>query len=285
MKRIFRKATPQEYDQTSGADTVHFVYDSWTDFVEHAENAPNPSGLTPRSSRKDEGEGWTPHGWDDSLKLAHSGWYEAEAKIRAMTSEMVALNGSLAETVALQMACEGEEYDVGALLEGRPECMYLPTSEITKGRTIYRIAVPTSGNGGLNAEAFIKQGAMACAIAQAIADRGQTCEMTAYQVGVNRPPLVVRFDVPLLRAGDAIDIPFLAFAVAHPSTLRRLMFAIMEGDEMWEKMDAKPYGGYGRTHVIKLDADIIMPGVQEVSGMSIPDCAAWVKKTIEEIGL
>lgn len=280
MQRIDRPSTKAEKNE---GRTVQFIYDSWSDFVDCAESAPNMEGARVRASRRVSSKEWTPHDWDESIKLARSGWYGAESKIRVMVSEMTALNGSMAETVAFQMACEGEEYDVGALLEGRPECMYLPTSEITKGRNIYKIAVPTSGNGGLSAEAFIKQGSMVCAVVKAIEERGQTCEVSAHQVGINGT-LAARFDIPLMSAGDSIDIPFLAFAVAHPSTLRRLMFAVMEGDPEWKAMGASAGGGFGRTHIIDLGGDIAVPGVEEVSRMSIPECAEWVRKTVEGVG-
>lgn len=289
MIRTFRKVSPG--DALTGRDVAVYTADSWADWLDYLDNTPAQKGCAALSSRQSGFGGWCPHSWDESIKLARSGWYDIEPRIRAMAESISRLDaGSLGERVAFTMACAGEEYDIGALSEGRPECMYLPTSEITKGRKIYRIGVFPGANGGLNSGAMIRQGAMTCALVAALEARGQTCEIDLSSrcgggsTGERGKNVAIQIDVPLMSAGDSIDLPFLAFAVAHPAVYRRLTFATMETDIEHAAMGVG--GGYG--YVQNLNGfptntafDVCVPMAETVAYWNDSKCATWLHETLE----
>ncbi len=282
MIRTERKALPSE--AMSATKVVHYAFDSWGEFVSHCETS---KGLGGHSSRTSTGRDWSPHNWEESLELAKTGWYDIEKKIRKMVGDIsFATSGSMLERVAFQMACQGEEYDVGALLEGVPECMYLPTSEITQGRTIYKIGVPFGALEGYSAKDFITQGATACALVQSIEQRGQTCEVVAVHRTSGWDGFGIRVDIPIMQAGDPIDIPFLAFALAHPSTFRRLVFKLMEADPRHKELGADG-GSYGRTESKDMPTatwcDVQLPSVATISTWTTDKCAAWVRDAMEKL--
>lgn len=294
MRRTLRPILPG--DALTGKDVAIYTADSWEDFVSSVEASTAHARYTgPKNPASRDsgcyygGKEWSPHGWRDSLNLARSGWYEMEAKIRSMSESIARINaGSMCERVAFQMSCQGEEYDVGALLEGVPECMFLPTPEITQGRTIYRIGVYPGASGGEHPEAFIKQGAMTCALVASLEARGQTCEvfMSSRCGGGYGETTAIQIDVPLMSAGDPIDVPFLAFAVAHPSVYRRFTFAMMEADERCVEMGT----GFGYGYVQNRNGipsgapfDVCVPMAEHVSGWSDQKMAEWLTGELERI--
>ena len=291
MIRTFRKVSSG--DALTGRDVAVYTADSWSDWLDYLDSTPvlyrHKGDMD--GSRVPASPYWCPHTYDESMALARSGWYDIQGRIQTMAESISHLDsGSLGERVAFEMASAGEEYDVAALLEGRPECMYLPTSEITQGRKIYRIGIFPGANGGLNADAMIRQGAMSCALVAALEARGQTCEIdlssrcgggSTRDSGNN---VAIQIDVPLMRAGDSIDLPFLAFAVAHPAVYRRLTFATMETDEAYASMGV--LGGYG--YVQNLNGfpsnnpfDVCVPMAETVAYWSDSRCAQWLQETLE----
>ena len=285
MRRLERPIVPD--DALVGQRVALYTFDSWADLVDSCEATEPLPGSMKSSRDPSRGTAWCPHDWKESLALARTGWYDIEARIRSLAEDIAGTGaGSLADRVAFQMACQGEEYDVGALLEGVPECMYLPTSEITHGRTIYRIGVFPGGNGGLNSDAMVMQGAMTCALVAAIEARGQTCEviLSSRCGGGGGDTVAIQVDAPLMSAGDPIDIPFLAFAVAHPAVYRRFTFALMESDPEHTKMGCD-YGGYGyvQNGVPKNNLDFYVPVAEKVAGWSVEQCSDWLKAELDRL--
>lgn len=287
MLRTERKVLPSDgIVGTKTKETVEYLFDSWSDYVETVSNVVRHPKAG-NAADKPHNPSWTPHAFAESMRLARDGWTDAESRIRPVAGRIMR-EGSLAERIAFTMSCVGEEYDVGALLAGVPECMYLPTSEITQGRRIVRVNVPLGANCTVSESAFARRGAIALALADSIAANGQTPEIigTLQVVGSASEKIAVTASIPLMLAGEDLDVPFLAFAVAHASTTRRLWFRLLEGDPRCEEIGSDlAWGGYGRYAPSLFTPisgfDIMIPPAETVERWSDSKCSEWIS---EELG-
>lgn len=289
MLRTERKVIPSDgIVSPKIEEAVEYVFDSWSDYVSAVSSVVRHPKAGDAAD-KPHNPSWTPHAFAESMKLARDGWTEAESRIRPVAGRIMR-EGSLAERIAFQMACQGEEYDVGALLEGVPECMYLPTPEITQGRRIVRVNVPLGANCTVSESAFARRGAIALALADSIAATGRTPEMvgTLQVIGSGSQKIAVLAYIPLMSAGEDLDVPFLAFAVAHASTTRRLWFRLLEGDPRCEEIGSDSYhGGYGRyapgLFSPMAGFDITIPPAETVEYWSDSQCSKWIEDELGKV--
>lgn len=255
--------------RTETDNRVDYTFDSWSEFVDHASKTTVPEGTWDPSaaSKKPASPAWCAASWAESLKLAQVGWTGADQEIAKIASTLGEVFGSQGEQMAFVRDVCGEEYDIGAFVEGIPECAWRPTPEITKRRGHFAIVVPIGGACSLSDESFKLQGALVCALVKILEDAGQSCEVaieslsgTDYRVSYG-----YRMHVPIKAAGDPLDMPFLAFAVAHAATFRRFVFATMEQDRRARQM------GVGRGY-----------GVVNFSGLTPSDFSIPEVRVIEE---
>jgi hypothetical protein len=119
--------------------------------------------------------------------------------------------------------------DIMRAIGGDPACMITPKRSEIAAHPVVRVTLDCSNSGIISAEAITNWGAALLSIVDAMETKG-------YSVEVNLM-LVAKADdgreqytctVPFKVAGEALDIDRAAFALAHPSLLRRFIFALIE---------------------------------------------------------
>lgn len=204
----------------------HLEYFScWSDFVDKVEKNPHPlaSISTPPEHRWDLGVGLS-----GSTKLAREGWPEGEQHIKRLSLDLFDKVSSLIERDFPVYDIEGSEIDVARYLDGEPECWLRMETHRTEGpgRRIVRLVYNASASAGINADVLLARGAAVAALIELLEFAGIGVELTVVDLATFRLTTETRILVKPLE--QPLDIPRIAYALAHPAMLRRSLFAISE---------------------------------------------------------
>jgi len=209
-----------------------YTYDQW---LTHCAN-PTPYGFAgepaSRQSRS-ETETWTgTKNFQAAMDLARKGWSEGLETIAAMSEEIWKVVGQEIKKQTFQYDVCGDVVDVDRYLSGEPENMIQFTEEQAVGHgKIIKIWVNTVASKGVSATTMFYRGAAVVALVDALEKLGFSCEVSTIDAISERwsgDKNVLRYNVLLRGAGEALDLDRLAFALAHASWLRRLIFSAME---------------------------------------------------------
>jgi hypothetical protein len=122
--------------------------------------------------------------------------------------------------------------DMGRYLMGHPEPYMVwtdadETQDINPDRVL-RILCNGTANASAGSEVIWNRGAAAAVIADLAESQGVRVEIELVFANQSYSGSYSKFYIPLKRAQDHVPAELLAFALAHPSSLRRLMFGVWE---------------------------------------------------------
>lgn len=276
------------------------VFESWGDFVTLAETRPNNPYAN--NSRKVGGDGYFDidrgtRTFEDALKLAREGWPEGSAKVAALADAMVNRISAKIERQDLYFDVEGADYDMGLYLKGEPECWNRWQTEISEGQgtRIFKLIYNISASGSVSGETITAKGAAVAALIQCLEYAGNrvelwiasgTCEHYSYERdgSENNQPATLETYTLLKPADQPCDMDRIAFALAHPATLRRLNFAVRES---WVEFMAEVRDSYGYSCDVAERGDIYI--AKSFAGepyWSSPESAqAWIMAELEKQGV
>lgn len=244
--------TRREVERAKGAVNVRESFDSWTEFVDRAARS-----TSYRDTSHSAGNDWAGGvSFDGALQLARDGWAEGADRLADMTAR---LEGRLANRVTVQtpgysVAGPGV-LDMGRYLTGHPEAFMVwkdseTVSETESPRGVLRILINGCSSWHVDAETIFWRGAAAVAIVDMAERAGARCEVEMVERvncygdgGYNTADTRIL----LKRAQDHVETDLLAYALAHPATLRRLTFGYWETLSETERaaLQFVPYGTYG----------------------------------------
>lgn len=178
--------------------------------------------------------------FDHAMTLAREGWPSGrERMVRA--NAMAASAGAVLSGPAYTLDVGGA-YPVASLAAaGDPACMvsFAPSNE--RVRPIVRLLVNGSVSARYMANEIFNYGAALSSIIDGLEQNDVRCEITVCfpgEAGGSKMSCNVR----IKEAGEPLNLDTLAFAIAHPSMLRRLTFRFVE-----QNCNPEHYGyGYGR---------------------------------------
>lgn len=225
-------------------ELVEQRFDTWEGFLTHV--SAKPTVCDPHSEYENDRfcRFSQTKSYGEAFGLASSGWKDGASKLRETERQVAGLLPRGADIVG-EYAEAGDEVDVGRYLDGEPENMI--EYQLSESRKpVVRFVVSVTANSEVSTDAIFNRGAAVAAAIDALESSGVRCEVWAsfdtdgaYNYGIrNRAQVKVKGD------SEALDIDRLAFAVCHPSMLRRLCFRLKEldGDEMHRRMGGHSYG-------------------------------------------
>lgn len=184
------------------------------------------------------------HTFEDAIALADRGWPEGAAKAQSLRSEIDSVvNGIVASRLTTYTYdLTGEYVDVGLHLCGDPECFGVEDqSRSSLSQPIVKIVVNNAASGSVDADALIARGIAVVAAVDILESLGKRVELWLSKgVESTRTSDIAEFHVPLKAADQPLDIDRVAFALAHPSSLRRLSFSVQE-QYGFNPCQSKPY--------------------------------------------
>lgn len=229
--------------------------------------------------------------WEEAKQMAISGWRDGMKEIEKYRAQILPI---IAEKVLRPQqiyAIAGYTVDVGSFLANEPECFIAREYEEKNypGR-IYKIVCSISFSAAISPETIIQRGAMICALIDAIEFAGHRAEVICndamsagdygeYRQGKNKERGWFETSVTVKKSTQPLEMTDLAFCLAHPAMLRKIMFSVCELNG-WSDF-ANNYG-YPAEATDKGDIYI-----REVFSGTVPDEQAitWVLTELEKLGI
>lgn len=252
-----------------GGHTVYELsFDSYGQWVE-ASRAFRPNAYAQMGTKSFTGT----CSFDEAIKLASFGWPEGLKKIREIEAELN--KGVSRETYKDEVASDvaGEWYDMSDVVAGVPDCarnMHKVVAE-REGK-IVDVVCSVSVSCAVDTGVMITKGAAVCALVDALEAAGYRCNVvmvsaTEHGYGVKSTH---QFTVPVKQADHPLDLENMVFALAHPSTFRRLMFSLMEQQDARWKTSLSIDGNYGRPCSHTMEAVVESQG-----GVVVGHAGSW----------
>jgi hypothetical protein len=217
--------------------TAFKAYD-WHQYCEVVKQRPNVTGW--KSSSLSHGDAqWTgTAGPAANIALMTHGWPEGTRRIVEGVNALQAAQDDTSPQWAMDAA--GAFPDVGAYLAGEIEYMHNPDME-QPAPPILRLCLPGMYHSGIHLWQIENFGIALLTLIDSLERDGRQIELvwqssllctkpsrkgSKKRVLAGLPPCCV--EVTLKRAGEHMDLDRMAYAIAHPSMLRRSSFAVME---------------------------------------------------------
>jgi len=209
--------------------------------------------------------------FEEAKDMAINGWKEGCDKMKDVTAQIDCVVASKKLTTQVVYDTVGACPDVGRFLQGIPDSMmsFDPVESNGSGK-ILSIVVNGTASGYVKCEEMIMRGAAICSLIQGFYEMGYSCEIfyvesLAGEWGVGGEGFELRF--PIKKSSDPLEIDRIAFMIANPSMLRRMVFSFDEtlGKEIVDYFGFNSNGGYGSPKEIPEDSDrgdIYIPIIQ-----------------------
>jgi hypothetical protein len=231
----------------------------------------------------------------EAINLATHGWPEGEAKIQKYTNLLVDKVGGLMEVENPIYDVHGVSVDVGKFCSNDPECWLSFETQIIDAPIpkLLTLTFNAVASGEIAHNIFITKGTLVCALVELL-------EMAGYSVAVNfnchdtdKKTAIISPIVRVKKHGMPLDRGRLAFALAHPDSLRRLTFAHMEQmpQNVKDSFGIHENGPYGNVEEMSQDdpdrGDIYIAGSYLLdSQWSKPETAEkWLIGQLEAQGI
>jgi hypothetical protein len=194
-----------------------------------------------KSSRDNDDLQW--HGgltWDLAKQMAVSGWREGMQKIDKYRAKIVPIITERVLRPKQIYSIAGYNVDIGSFMANEPECFIAREyEERNYPGQIYKIVVSISFSAAIKPETIIQRGAMICALIDAIEFAGHRAEVicndastiedrSEYRQGKYKEDGWFEVSVTVKKASQPLEMSDLAFCLAHPAMLRRIMFSAAE---------------------------------------------------------
>lgn len=241
-----------------------------------------------KSSRKNRDLNWSGGlTWEEAKRMALNGWADGMKEIEKYQAKISPIVAQKVLRPVQIYAQAGYNVDIGAFLANEPECFIAREFEARNypGK-VYKIVCSISFSAAIKPETIIQRGAMICALIDAIEYAGHRAEVICNDAmsakerdrnGQNKQNGWLEISTVVKKANQPLEMTDLAFCLAHPSMLRRIMFSVAE-IEGWSDF-AHNYG-YPAEATDKGDIYI-----REVFSGLVPDETAinWVLQELQKL--
>lgn len=229
--------------------------------------------------------------WDDAKRMAMSGWRDGMNEIEKYRAKILPIIAEKVMRPRQVYSIAGYCVDVGSFLANEPEPFIAREYEERNypGR-IYKIVCSISFSAAITPETIIQRGAMICALIDAIEFAGHRAEVICndaassndyeeYRKGKRKEQGWFEVSVLVKKSTQPLDMSDLAFCLAHPAMLRKIMFSVAELTG-WSDF-ARSYG-YPAEATDK--GDIY---VREIFSGTVPNDEAitWVLDELSKLGI
>lgn len=289
MRRSYRRSNPYAGAPApapaSTAGNLRREFESFAELVDAAANGSSEMNESGRSSRNRESSWNGGESWNGTLELARNGWPQGLRDVEALRADIHATGETrITQEVAYDVA--GDEADIARMLSGEPEFMrrFEPTEVPSCGRVV-KVVCNVVANGSVTPDELVMRGAAAIALVDCLENAGARCEVVlAFRS--NSSGRNLDYFATVKRAQDSTDPDTLAFALAHPAVLRRLIFSLMEQMPEGDRRNWNVGCGYG--HAQDVDAkdrgDVYIPSLSRGGTFSSMDLARrWVASEVARV--
>jgi hypothetical protein len=225
---LHRPAKINEILDSAGNITREF--DSWHEFVtcvaNPSLNAWGPSRCASHKEAPFRTKWAGTKSFDEAIRMATlTGWPEGR---KLLTEQLVLVRPKMEPYKSIEFAVAGAFPMVPNYCAGDPECMVIdPGADQRNAKPVVRIDYNNYVSADVPPEAIMLRGAAVVSLAESLEARGFSTELRIIGNAQDFRK-IWRYSIVYKRAGEILDLDRAAFAIAHPSTMRRLAFALME---------------------------------------------------------
>lgn len=249
----------------------------YASLIELADAATANTDLEPRlraSREVTSGKWYGTKTWDEAYNMLVNGW---ESGFQQM-NEIGNVEQIAGKVIDFYYDTNGEELDIGSYIKGEPECFL---NEEDEELPIYvDLLVNVGGTSDVDQKAFLKRCLIVASVSEILQRYGYRVSIT----GVSRVSASgwqssdswyeVKFSVK--RYEQMLDLYNMAFALGHPSMLRRIIFSVRETElpnvrNIYGFYDG---GGYG--------SSIDVPNQESKNCIYFPKASGYMPGEVEE---
>jgi hypothetical protein len=200
--------------------------------------------------------------YEAAAKLVMKGWKKGRQQLLDNV-EAIALKKDLVDAPSSLYDVAGARPEVPLAVAGDPCCMWDANPLVESKAPTYRLFINISASCRWEAKHLMNWGACILSVVDSLEAQGNcSIEVNICQGnkgGHGRSEFIVR----LKEAGQHIDFDIMAFAIAHPSMLRRVMFGCMErvAEDGFEELMGCGYGRPAELSSDVLGSDLYVPGI------------------------
>lgn len=235
------------------------------------------------SHATDRGRFHTTGSFPEAWGLARDGWHAARERVDVIVEAVREHVQSIVQLRPIEVHdIIGFEPDIDRYVQGEVECMWDEVSTQLPGNgKVFTLLVDTCFAGGEGAKAILKRGAAIVSLVEAFQLFGFELDIWV-ETTVSKGSEAVTALVHLVRAGEPCDITGAMFPLAHPDWLRRLMFAVFEGepDDHRQRFGfGAPFGsGYGTVTGVHMSERVNASATMALSNLygAEADPVRWV---------
>jgi hypothetical protein len=224
-----RVSSPERLTGKPGAVRAEVIFETLADMVRTGLGGPQNCDTRSSARVDDQCTQWSgTRDLNEAAELATNGWADGVDRIVNLAERISEQVSRRVEAHGMELWEEGGEVDVAAYLDGERACMWTWAEQPNK-RPIVRATINISAPHTVSPEQYIFAGAIACALIDGLENAGRRVELQVHQAVVSRDggePFVVGADIK--EADQPVDLGALAYAMAHPSMLRRTVFSVEE---------------------------------------------------------
>lgn len=216
--------------QTVDGRNLVNTFETWGQFLDQTDVEDKRSKYN--ESRVGSGYGYrftSTRTFEEAQRLARDGWAEGEEAVKTISAKLFDVLASYVERENVVYDVEGTGIDVARFLDGEPECWQQFEVRRTQeaGRRLIRIVYNCSASAGIEAATIMVRGAAVVALVQLLEYAGHGVEVVVGEA-VNYDGRHTETYVKVKSVEQPLDLARIAYAVAHPSMLRRHIFSICE---------------------------------------------------------
>jgi hypothetical protein len=229
--------------------------------------------------------------WEQAKQMAVSGWREGMQEIDRYRAKIVPIVTEKVLRPKQIYSVAGYNVDVGSFMANEPECfLSREYEERNYPGQIYKIVASISFSAAIKPETITQRGAMICALIDAIEFAGHRAEVICNwavsagsydndRQGKNKEEGWFEVSVTVKKVSQPLEMSDLAFCLAHPAMLRRIMFSAAEL-KGWSDF----VGNYGYPAEAS-DKGYIY--IREIYSKTVPDEKAieWVLSELGKLGI
>jgi hypothetical protein len=220
--------------------------------------------------------------FEQAVGLARTGWKEGAEKAAALRASIAGAVNDLiaAKSTSYAYDVAGQWVDVGLHLSGEPECFGVEVEDsAVNSRPVVKLVFNAAASGSVDAGDLIARGVAAVAAIDILESTGRRVEVWLVKGGVRRRGVGTNaIRVLLKKADQPVDVDRIAFALACPACLRRLLFSVQHHAGFHAKRTLP--------HPVPADREsVLVPHVLRSSGLSRRDLLAQVAEICRQAGV
>lgn len=210
-------------------------YGDWLEFVSDAEKVSSGrdgsdfNGMSCSSLQSGKREWYGTDSLNEAINLACHGWPEGRENVRETRKRLqVEKLFPHAQRIIRNIDTSGDEPDIDLFLDGEPEHMVTINEAINPQHgKVLRFIISRSGLADVSANKMVRRGVAVCIALEALIMMGFAVEITIAFAAEEDGCQYEQY-VPILHAGDPVNLDTMAFMFLQPAVLRRLGFAAKE---------------------------------------------------------